>query len=86
MAAIKAGVTKPRRSRDGLLLAAIVVAGAVVLGLRLFVFQPFTIPSGSMVPTLVPGDYVVVSKISYGYGRYSLPLATAGLSRRIPGG
>lgn len=86
MAIIKAGVTKPRRSRDGLLLAAIVVAGAVVLGLRLFVFQPFTIPSGSMVPTLVPGDYVVVSKISYGYGRYSLPLATAGLSRRIPAG
>lgn len=85
MAVIKTGVTKPRRSRDGLLLAAIVVAGAVVLGLRLFVFQPFTIPSGSMAPTLVPGDYVVVSKISYGYGRYSLPLATAGLSRRIPG-
>lgn len=82
----KPGVTKPRRSSDGLFLGVVVVLGAAVIGLRLFVFQPFNIPSGSMVPTLVPGDYVLVSKISYGYGPYSLPLATAGLSRRIPAG
>ena len=49
-------------------------------------FQPFSIPSQSMAPTLIPGDYVVVSKVSYGYGRYSLPLVTAGLSHRIPAG
>lgn len=77
---------KQRRSRDGLFLAAIVIVGAIVVGLRLFVFQPFNIPSQSMAPTLIPGDYVLVSKISYGYGPYSLPLATAGLSRRIPAG
>lgn len=39
-----------------------------------------------MTPTLVPGDYVVVSKVSYGYGPASLPLLMAGLPRRIPGG
>lgn len=49
-------------------------------------FQPFSIPSQSMAPTLVSGDYVVVSKISYGYGPYSLPLVTAGLSHRVPAG
>ena len=78
------GPKKQRRSRDGLFLVAIVIAGAIVVGLRLSVFQPFNIPSQSMAPTLIPGDYVLVSKISYGYGPYSLPLATAGLSRRIP--
>lgn len=75
---------KQRWSRDGLFLGAIVTVGAIVVCLRLFVFQPFSIPSQSMAPTLVPGDYVVVSKISYGYGRYSLPLVTVGLSSRIP--
>ena len=82
----KPGPNKQRRSHDGLFLAAIAVFGAMIVGLRVFVFQPFSIPSQSMAPTLVPGDYVLVSKLSYGYGRYSLPLATAGLSRRIPGG
>jgi len=83
---VKPAQQKRRRSRDGVLLSAVVVIGAVIVCLRLFVFQPFSIPSSSMTPTLIPGDYVLVSKISYGYGRYSLPLATAGLSRRIPAG
>ena len=71
------GLTKPRRSRDGLFLGTIVVLGAIVACLRLFVFQPFSIPSQSMTPTLIPGDYVLVSKVSYGYGPYSLLLVTA---------
>jgi len=75
---------KPRRSRDGLFLGSIVVLGAIVVCLRLFVFQPFSIPSRSMAPTLIPGDYVLISKISYGYGPYSLLLVTAGLSGRFP--
>ena len=46
---------------------------AVVL--RTLLFQPFSIPSGSMMPNLLIGDYLFVSKFSYGYSRYSIPFA-----------
>lgn len=43
--------------------------------LRVFLFQPFTIPSASMEPNLYEGDYIVVSKWSYGYSKYSIPFS-----------
>lgn len=44
---------------------------ALAMILRFTIAQPFRIPSGSMQPTLEVGDYIVVTKWSYGYGRYS---------------
>lgn len=47
----------------------------IALVLRVIFFQPFTIPSASMEPTLLEGDYIIVSKFSYGYSRNSIPFS-----------
>lgn len=51
----------------------LVYAVLIALAVRSFAYEPFNIPSGSMKATLLVGDYVFVSKLSYGYSRYSLP-------------
>jgi signal peptidase I len=51
----------------------IVQALLIALVVRTVLFQPFNIPSGSLIPTLLIGDYLFVSKYSYGYSHYSLP-------------
>jgi signal peptidase I len=51
----------------------VIYAILIALVVRTVAYEPFNIPSGSMIPTLLVGDYLFVSKFSYGYSRFSLP-------------
>jgi signal peptidase I len=55
----------------------------IALALRIFLFQPYTIPSASMEPNLYEGDYIIVSKYSYGYSKHSIPFSPPLFNGRI---
>lgn len=64
----------------------VVYAVLIALLVRTFAYEPFNIPSGSMTPTLLEGDYLFVSKFSYGYSRYSFPFGFPPFGGRLFGG
>jgi signal peptidase I len=55
-------------------LKSVVMALGCVLLVRTVVAEPYTVPSGSMVPTLLIGDELIGAKFAYGYGKYSSPI------------
>ncbi|SRR6266404_3290839 len=61
----------------------VIWAGVIAILIRTFFYEPFNIPSKSMVPTLLVGDYLFVSKTSFGYSRYSFPLSLIPFDGRI---
>ena len=80
-------VTSGTKSESGLgeTIRVVIHALLIALVIRTFLFQPFNIPSGSMKATLLVGDYLFVSKYSYGYSHYSIPLSPPLFSGRIFG-
>jgi signal peptidase I len=80
-------VTSGTKSESGWgeTIRVIVHAVLIALVIRTFLFQPFNIPSGSMKATLLIGDYLFVSKYSYGYSHYSIPGSPPLFSGRIFG-
>src|SRR5437588_4734698 len=76
-----------KRKEGGIAETGRVIFHALIIALviRTFLFQPFNIPSGSMKATLLVGDYLFVSKYSYGYSHYSIPLSPPLFSGRVFG-
>ena len=79
----RARARKSRRAERGSLLRFILVVALVAWAFRSLVAAPFSISSGSMLPTLFIGDYLVVSKWPYGYSRFSFPFSFPPFDGRV---
>ena len=80
---IAAAPTRPARAEWRETLWFLVRLAILFTLLRSFIFSPFVIPSESMLPRLYIGDYLVVSKFSYGFSRHSLPFSVPLIPGRI---
>jgi signal peptidase I len=70
------------RATVSLLIGSLAPALLIAVVVRSLLFQPFNIPSGSMAPTLLVGDYMFAAKADYGYSRYSFPFDIVPLEGR----
>jgi len=77
--------TKPARSEATETLRFLLKLALIVLIVRSFIFAPFSIPSESMLPRLLIGDYLFVSKWNYGFSRWSLPFGVPLIPGRVLG-
>ena len=83
MARVHSSSRERKSGGFGETLKTIIYAVLIALVIRTVALEPFNIPSRSMVPTLLVGDYLFVSKYSYGYSRYSFPFGIVPLSGRV---
>jgi signal peptidase I len=68
---------KPARKKSELRETIVVIVEALLIALifRTFLYQPFSIPTASMQSTLMIGDYFIANKFTWGFGKYSFPIA-----------
>ena len=73
------------KSKGGILetVKTVVYAVLIAMVVRTFAYEPFNIPSGSMLPTLLIGDFLFVSKLSYGYSNHSVPFSPGLFDGRV---
>ena len=76
-------MAKQNQSMWGETVRTVIYAVLIAFVIRVFAYEPFNIPSGSMKPTLLIGDYLFVSKFSYGYSKYSLPWGLPLIEERV---